>query len=101
MLTSVYPIALRSVAADVDTRPWSYQKRMALWVLDVAGPFCAWTAPPRYSGSEYKLQDRVSALLGLSATCVVAWPVLQLQVQVTQAYLDRVIHKVYRKETAA
>jgi len=100
MLTSVYPIALRSVAADVDTRVRS-ARQPARWTLNVAGPFCMWPAPPRYSGSEYKLADRVSALLGMSATCVVAWPVLQLQVQVTQAYLDRVIQRVYRKETAA
>lgn len=102
MIHSIYPQRLRSIAGDVDTRPKSYQKRMAMWTLNISGPFCLW--PQRKvkdSGEFNRLSMRTSALLGLPSTYTMAGYSGEILVQVPQSYLDRVIQCVYRKETAA
>lgn len=104
MMVSVYPCAVRSIAGDVDTqveyRGGAPRQR---WVLSLAGPFCFWPMRRNTRGrnSEFiHCCNSVSSLLGLPATTINRGALVgEILVQLPPAYLDRIINKVYRKET--
>lgn len=103
-LVSVWPVQVRSIAGDVSTRVLSRGGAPSgSWFLHIAGPFSVW--PSR----DMRAWDRIASSLSNRLALPVSFvrknvggnTYCEIKVQIPQSYLDRVIAKVYQKETAA
>lgn len=106
---TVYPHSVKSLSQDVwaavSSRVRPHDHRLAYWVLDIAGPFCVW--PKRLAKSGYadrggvSASDMASRLLGVYCCEAVSGDAITVMVVLTGEDRDRLIRKVYERETVA